>query len=121
MIDYQKLKTAHECAEKYRRKTHQYIMLETQFMGTDIGSDGKIEDYFCMDYILYFNHETRMISKSIDEVIEEINRRIKITYPDIQTKQYEVDIDRCHHEIDDEHKLLNPLQKICKKCGAFYR
>ncbi len=40
---------------------------------------------------------------------------------DIQTNQHEVDVDRCQHEIDYGHKLLNPLQQICKKCGEFYK
>ncbi len=123
MIDYEKLKIAHESAERYRRKTHQYIMLETNFMGTDIGSDGKIEDYLCMDYILYFNHETRMISRNIDEIIEEINRRIDITYPHTQINQHQVDVDRCQHERDGQaypHES-GYLHNKCKKCGEFYR
>lgn len=40
---------------------------------------------------------------------------------DTKINQHEADVDRCQHEIDYGHKLLNPLQQICKNCGEFYK
>lgn len=83
MIDYKKLELAHDLVKKYRFEKHRFILLQTEFLGTDIGSgNGIIEDYVTMDYILHFNHETRRISSSIDEIIEMIQEKIDKTYPE---------------------------------------
>jgi hypothetical protein len=55
------------------------------------------------------------VPQSMLDLIKKINLMID------NCCQYEVDVDKCQHEIDYGHKLLNPLQQICKKCGEFYK
>ena len=90
-----------------------------QALITDV-DDNSVEKYYIAGEIQQWYREDEIWATESQLIEAQIEYWQKMK-ADIQINQHEVDIDRCQHEIDYGHKLLNPLQQICIKCGEFYK
>ena len=86
MIDYEKLKIAHELAREYYLKTSKQISIEIECLENHV------------EYLLHLHDETNDACSSIDCLIAELTKLIKLTQSDNSKPLYDNDRTKVHAE-----------------------